>query len=520
MSSISGRWILAAMVLLFISSCSVPPLQVTSQDRTAVVEGPKQFPKVPAPDPSAAEVPSGYRVEVVVKDLTYPSCVEMDEAGNLYVAESGYVYGDESAPARVWKISRSGEMRIIADQLNGPVTALLWHQGRLYVAHKTKVSIVGDNGTVRDLVTDLPSLGDHFNNQLAVGPDGKIYFGQGVATNSGVVGVDNFVFGWLGRNPGVHDIPARDIKVSGKQYITLDPMVLTSKKEPPLVRTGAFAAFGQGAAKDGMVKGSVKANGTILRMDADGSNLEVYAWGLRNPYGLAWTADGRLFAADNGYDDRGSRPVANAPDVLWQVRPNAWYGWPDFVAGEPITSEKFKPAHKPAPEFIMSEHPQVEKPMMLIPPQSGVTQLAASRDGKFGPQGQLYLGMVGDMTPVVGPKHPSGYGVLRLDPGTGKMEAFFHAKRSALGPAENQLEYVSTAGPKRIVGLCFSKDGDALYVADIGAIAVIPSLTPAIHPYPGTGVIWRITREGGAAGGPPANLSPLPGRSERPQEPR
>ena len=54
------------------------------------------------------------------------------------------------------------------------------------------------SGGLRDLVTGLPSLGDHHNNQIAAGPDGKIYFGQGVATNSGVVGVDNFVFGWLG----------------------------------------------------------------------------------------------------------------------------------------------------------------------------------------------------------------------------------------------------------------------------------------------------------------------------------
>jgi glucose/arabinose dehydrogenase len=193
---LAGRLGSASLYLLCLSlmSCSVPPLQATTKDRPpATSEAPRELPRVPAPAADAAEVPAGYRVEVVVSDLTYPSCVEPDDAGNLYVAEAGYVYGDEAAPARVWWVARSGEMRVVADQLNGPVTGLLWHRGQLYVAHKGKVSVLGEGGRVRDLVTDLPSLGDHFNNELAVGPDGKIYFGQGVATNSGVVGVDNFV---------------------------------------------------------------------------------------------------------------------------------------------------------------------------------------------------------------------------------------------------------------------------------------------------------------------------------------
>jgi glucose/arabinose dehydrogenase len=43
-------------------------------------------------------------------------------------------------------------------------------------------------------------------------------------------------------------------------------------------------------------------------MNADGSGLEVYAWGLRNPYGVQWGPDGQLYVTDNAYDERGSRP--------------------------------------------------------------------------------------------------------------------------------------------------------------------------------------------------------------------
>jgi hypothetical protein len=118
------------------------PQPIRGEDVKAVPQAiaPKEFPKVPPADPSGAWVAPGYRVEVVVRDLIYPTSVAFDEDGNMYVAEAGYSYGDLAAPARVWRISQSGAMAIVADPLNGPVNDIMWHQGKLYISHRGKIS--------------------------------------------------------------------------------------------------------------------------------------------------------------------------------------------------------------------------------------------------------------------------------------------------------------------------------------------------------------------------------------------
>jgi glucose/arabinose dehydrogenase len=67
-------------------------------------------------------------------------------------------------------------------------------------------------------------------------------------------------------------------------------------------------------------------NATIVRFAPDGSGLEVFARGLRNPYGIAFNAaDGTLWATDNGRDDLGT----DVPDELNLIQPGKEYGYPD-----------------------------------------------------------------------------------------------------------------------------------------------------------------------------------------------
>jgi glucose/arabinose dehydrogenase len=552
------------------------------------------LPKIPAPDVQAAQVAPGYRAEVILTDLTYPTSVEFDDQGTTYVAESGYIYGDDIAPARIIRLLSNGATETVADNLEAPVTDLLWHGGRLYVSHRGKISVVESDG-VRDLVTGLPSLGDHHNNQLAVGPDGMLYVGQGTATNSGVVGLDNFKMGWLGRYPEVHDLSPKDIRLSDQAFETPDPLTLLAahprasghgshghgeqgaksddqpqakeheglgerssatphdhaqhgapakptthtehaahqatgadaKKDEGheahgqkpekgqehsghdkksheqdgeheghrMVKTFAFQPFGKTPPDDGAARSTIKANGTILRMKPDGSNLEVFAWGLRNPFGLAWSDDGKLYASDNGYDERGGRPIAHAPDLLWEIKQDAWYGFPDYAGGVPVTEAQFWPENGPVPKFLMRDHPATEKPVVTLTHHVAAAKLVVSRNEAFGFPGQLFLALAGDMNPITGAhEERSGFEVVRYAPGTSHVETFFKAKQSKLGP--KGMEYVATAGPRRPVDVQFSADGTALYVVDVGAMAIIETATgPVPRPFPRTGVVWRIVRE-------------------------
>jgi hypothetical protein len=125
----------------------------------------------------------------------------------------------------------------------------------------------------------------------------------------------------------------------------------------------------------------------------------------------------------------------------------------------------------------------------------------------------MFLGEFGAGIPITGTgPAQAGHQVVRIDPASGQAESFFTARQDALGP--QGAEYIATGAPKHPVGVRFSPDGSALYVVDIGAISpFLAGAGPFPRAFPGTGVIWRITRDGAPAAGPPTNLSPLPPRA-------
>jgi glucose/arabinose dehydrogenase len=68
---------------------------------------------------------------------------------------------------------------------------------------------------------------------------------------------------------------------------------------------------------------------SILRMNADGSGLEVFATGIRNAYDLAFSPDGELFTADNSPDEMDESLQYLPPEELNYIREGKNYGFPD-----------------------------------------------------------------------------------------------------------------------------------------------------------------------------------------------
>src|SRR5437763_9597181 len=76
----------AVAFLLVTSGCRTPQRYVTAAPLRPVKAAPIEDPKIPLPDPLTADVPPGYRVEVVASGLTFPSSIEFDDSGTMYIA--------------------------------------------------------------------------------------------------------------------------------------------------------------------------------------------------------------------------------------------------------------------------------------------------------------------------------------------------------------------------------------------------------------------------------------------------
>jgi glucose/arabinose dehydrogenase len=434
----------------------------------------------------------GYRIEAVATGLTFPTGVAFDGQGNAFVVEAGYSYGEVFTTPRLLQLLPGGGTRVVATGENPPWNGVAYGDGAFYIAEGGvmrggRILRIAADGTTTVLVDGLPSMGDHHTNGPAVGPDGWIYFGQGTVTNSGVVGEDNHAFGWLSRFPEVHDVPCRDITLAGENFVTADPL---SADRRARVTTGAFVPFRTPTTAGQVIPGRVPCSGAILRIATAGGAPELVAWGLRNPFGLAWSPDGRLYVTDNSYDNRGSRSVWGAGDKLWAVTPGTWYGWPDYHAGRPLTdADHYRTPGRPAPRFLLAAHPNMPPtPAAILGVHSSSNGFDFSRSPEFGHTGHAFVAQFGDMAPEVGKvMAPVGFKVVRVNVETGVVHDFAVNRGRTNGPASR----IGGGGLERPVAARFDPTGAALYVVDFGVMTV-GARGP--EPRAGTGVLWRITR--------------------------
>lgn len=445
-------------------------------------------------------VTSGYSIKPVVWNLTAPDTATFDEEGNMYIGEAGYPFTQLPKVPRILKVTPDGNTSVFIDtRLNSPIVDIAYYnKTALFVSHNHKVSVVNlSDASVTDVITGLPTNLNHQNNQIAFSPDKKrLFVGIGSATNSGVVGVDDYRIGWLPNEPKNRDIPGQNITLIGQDFTTNNPLTTETNDT---ATTGAFSPFGTATSSGQVIPGEIKCNGCVISANINGTDLRLEGWGFRNPTGLAFNENGNLFVINHGADERGSRPIANDSDKLHVLFANEtaqprsasssppFFGWPDFFGnGEPVTDPKFySPSRgegKPL-GFLLEDHPPVEKPLMLFSPvhSSGI-QIVFSNGSSFGFNGEAFVAQIGTDAPVSMPPPPPGtiigQNVVRVNVDNQTISEFVALNN-----------YTTAFRPTDVV---FSNNGTSLFIVDWGKVTFEKGYPTTI---PNSGVVWRIDRE-------------------------
>lgn len=271
--------------------------------------------RAPLRAPEAITLPPG---EGAAGGLSLPEAIAFDYQSRAYVVENA------------GRLLRLEDKAVLAeDARSAPWTDVVFRDGWFYVAASGSVLRVSSGGAVTTLLDTLPGRGS-----LAFGPDGWLYVGLGAVTNSGVAETAE----------SSSDVPCRTVTLSGENFETGGKL------------TGAFVPWGMRTSPGQQVDGRQPCSGAVFKAHPETGRADLVAWGFRNPAGLAFSPAGRLYVADQGYADSGSRPVWGAGDVLWAAEEGAWHGWPDLHAGRPLSVKPVlqeRPGLPPRPAAVL-----------------------------------------------------------------------------------------------------------------------------------------------------------------------
>lgn len=244
--------------------------------------------------------PEGFEVTEYANNLRNPRWMYVLENGDVLVAEANSNYGlIKRVGAFFVGAHRSNSLRKSADRIT-------------LLRDKNK------DGLPEEKMVLLKNLNQPFGmlmlgNQLYIAnTDGVLKYDYKPGNNS----VD-------GRPVKVVDLPAGKVNQHWPRNIIADQ---NGKK--------LFIAVGSGDdhGEKGMENEINRA--AILRVNADGSGLEVFASGLRNPCGMAWApGTDKLYTVVNERDQLGDNLV---PDYLTSVQQKGFYGWPYAYFGNHI----------------------------------------------------------------------------------------------------------------------------------------------------------------------------------------
>jgi glucose/arabinose dehydrogenase len=191
-----------------------------------------------------------------------------------------------------------------------------------------------------------------------------------------------------------------------------------------------------------------KDRAAILEVMPDGRH-DVYAFGLRNPVGMAFRpGTEELFAVVQERDEIGSDLV---PDYLTSVQPSGFYGWPFSYYGDHVDLRV-----EQRPDLVVT----AIKPDYAMGPHVAVLGLTFAEGAKLGPRfaNGVFIGEHGSWNR----KPRSGYKVVFVP--------FAGAKPANVKPIDVLTGFLDKDGHAqgRPVGVTIDKAGGLLVADDVG----------------------------------------------------
>jgi glucose/arabinose dehydrogenase len=189
----------------------------------------------------------------------------------------------------------------------------------------------------------------------------------------------------------------------------------------------------------------------IAEYNPDGTGQRIYAWGLRNPIGLAWNpVTKQLWTAVNERDGLGDDLVH---DYVTSVKENGFYGYPYYYIGE-----NKEPRLK---DVDYSKYPKPIVPDVLVTSHSAALGIVFN-DKKMFPkayENDAFVAFHGSWNR----QKLTGYKVIRIKMKNGKPVGGYEDFVSGWLPSEDSNEVWG-----RPVGLLMNADGSLLICDDGG----------------------------------------------------
>ena len=351
------------------------------------------------------QAPAGFKVQLYAEGLNNPREIRTAPNGDLFVAES------EPSDIRVYRgiapDGKSKEMSVFVTGLHQPFGMAFVPAGPnprwLYIGNSDSLVRVpyqtGDlkaRGPVEKLA-DLPRAGYHWTRDLALTPDGEHLYVS------------------VGSNSNIND---------------------------PDTRPNEFH------------------RADILLFDLDGHFERVYAYGTRNPVGIAVNpTTGELWCSTNERDELGDNLP---PDYITHVADGGFYGWPYYYTGG-HSDPRLNGAHPELKDKVLV-------PDVLLQPHNASLEMTFYEGSQFPAEykGDIFAAEHGSWNRHV----RTGYEVIRVPLENGHASGVF----------ENFITgFVTPDGDVwgRPVGVAVAPDG-SLMVSDDGSNS-----------------IWRVVWTGG-----------------------